>query len=62
MRARYEHLNIEGVTGGVWLPKDGQGDPANIALALAKEGAKVVINERTGTLVAGGRIRLHGSA
>ncbi|MGB7431749.1 MAG: FAD-dependent oxidoreductase, partial [Ahrensia sp.] len=38
--ARYPHLNIEGVTGGVYLPKDGQGDPANIAHALAK-GAKM---------------------
>ena len=36
VKAKYEHLNIEGVTGGVWLPLDGQGDPANIALALAK--------------------------
>jgi len=36
VKARYEHLNIEGVTGGVYLPLDGQGDPANIALALAK--------------------------
>lgn len=35
-KARYEHLNIEGVTGAVYLPRDGQGDPANIALALAK--------------------------
>ena len=35
----YAHLNIEGVQAGVWLPTDGQGDPANIALALAK-GAK----------------------
>ncbi|AVO37777.1 GcvT family protein [Pukyongiella litopenaei] len=34
--ARYEHLNIEGVRAGVWLPTDGQGDPANIALALAR--------------------------
>ncbi|WP_204112777.1 GcvT family protein [Shimia biformata] len=33
---RYGHLNLEGVTGGVWLPTDGQADPANIALALAK--------------------------
>ena len=24
------------MTGGVYLPLDGQGDPANIALALAK--------------------------
>ncbi|MEV8467769.1 FAD-dependent oxidoreductase [Fluviibacterium sp. DFM31] len=33
---RYPHLNIDGVTAGVWLPRDGQGDPANIALALAR--------------------------
>ncbi len=33
---RYPHLNMDGVVGGVYLPKDGQGDPANIALALAK--------------------------
>jgi len=48
VKARYEHLNIEGVVGGVYLPKDGQGDPANIALALAK-GARArgaVIKER----------------
>ena len=36
VKAKYEHLNIDGVTGGVYLEKDGQGDPANIALALAK--------------------------
>ncbi|WP_299414293.1 FAD-dependent oxidoreductase [uncultured Sulfitobacter sp.] len=49
VQERYAHLNIEGVTGGVYLDKDGQGDPANIALALAKGarqgGAKVI--ERT---------------
>ena len=33
---RYPHLNVEDVTGAVYLDKDGQGDPANIALALAK--------------------------
>ena len=32
----YTHINLEGVTGAVYLPLDGQGDPANIALALAK--------------------------
>ena len=45
VKARYEHLNIDGVVGGVYLPLDGQGDPSNIALALAKgarqRGAKV---------------------
>ena len=49
VKAKYEHLNIEGVAGGVYLPLDGQGDPANIAVALAKGarqmGAQVI--ERT---------------
>ncbi len=39
VRERHPHLDIEGIVGGVYLPKDGQGDPANIALALAR-GAK----------------------
>ena len=34
--ARYPHLNLDGVVAGVYLDKDGQGDPGNIALALAK--------------------------
>ena len=48
-KERYEHLNLEGVTGGVWLPTDGQADPANIALAMAK-GARMngaLVAERT---------------
>ena len=36
VKSRYEHLNISGVVSGVYLDKDGQGDPANIALALAR--------------------------
>ena len=36
VKQRYEHLNLDGVTGGIWLPTDGQADPANITLALAK--------------------------
>jgi len=27
VKSKYEHLNIDGVKAGVWLPKDGQGDP-----------------------------------
>lgn len=42
----YPHLNIDGVVAGVHLPKDGQADPGNIALALAKgarqRGAKII--------------------
>lgn len=38
-QALYPHVNIGGVKAAVYLEKDGQGDPANIALALAR-GAK----------------------
>jgi 4-methylaminobutanoate oxidase (formaldehyde-forming) len=61
VKAKYEHLNIDGVVAGVYLPKDGQGDPANIALALAK-GARqrgAIVKERvkaTGVLRDGRRI------
>lgn len=54
---RSPHLNTDGVTGGVWLPADGQGDPASIALALAKGGAEPLGRE-IGRL-AGAAIRLH---
>ncbi|THH36651.1 FAD-dependent oxidoreductase [Aliishimia ponticola] len=49
IKARYAHLNLENVVAGVYLDKDGQGDPANIAQALAK-GARQrggVVAERT---------------
>ena len=36
VKDRYPHLNIAGVVAGVHLPADGQADPGNIALALAK--------------------------
>ena len=46
---RYPYLNLAGVIGGVWLPKDGQGDPTGITQALAR-GARqrgALIAERT---------------
>ncbi|WP_299619747.1 FAD-dependent oxidoreductase [uncultured Tateyamaria sp.] len=59
VKARYEHLNIDDVTGGVFLPLDGQGDPANIALALAKGarqgGAKVQERVAVTNIVCDGR-------
>ena len=46
VKNRYSHVNVEDVVGAITLPKDGQGDPANIALALAKgaraRGARVL--------------------
>jgi len=48
VKAKYPHLNTDDVIAGVYLDKDGQGDPANIALALAK-GARMrgaLIKER----------------
>ncbi|MEL6283864.1 MAG: FAD-dependent oxidoreductase [Pseudomonadota bacterium] len=57
----YPHLNIEGVVGAVHLPLDGQSDPANIALALAKgarqRGAQIVEGVKvTGVRQANGRV------
>ena len=34
--ALHPRLNLDGVVGGVHLPADGQADPGNVALALAK--------------------------
>ena len=36
LESLHPFLNTEGVKGAVHLPLDGQGDPANIAMALAK--------------------------
>ncbi len=59
VKDRYAHLNIEGVTGGVYLEKDGQGDPANIALALAKgarqRGAQVIERTKVTAITRSGR-------
>ena len=62
-KAMYSHLNIEGVVGAVHLPGDGQCDPANIAMALAKgarmrgallaEGVKVTRVTHSGGKVSG---------
>ncbi len=60
---RYAHLNVADVRAAVYIPSDGQGDPANIALAMAKgarqmgaqvvEGAKVLdIRARSGRVAA----------
>ena len=46
----YPHLNTEDVIGGLHIPLDGQADPANIAMALAKgarlKGVKVFENTK----------------
>ncbi len=46
VKAMYPHLNVSDVVGAVHLPLDGQCDPANIAMALAKgarmRGAQVI--------------------
>jgi 4-methylaminobutanoate oxidase (formaldehyde-forming) len=61
-KAMYPHLNIGDVKAAVHLPLDGQCDPANIAMALAKgarqngaqviEGVKVTaVNQKEGRVV-----------
>ncbi|AWC23479.1 Aminomethyltransferase [Aminobacter sp. MSH1] len=48
VKEMYPHLNVSDVVGAVHLPLDGQCDPANIAMALAKgarqRGARIVEN------------------
>jgi glycine cleavage system T protein len=61
VQAKYPLLNLEGATGGVFLAKDGQADPANITQALAKgarqKGAKIFEQTKvTGITQAGGRV------
>jgi 4-methylaminobutanoate oxidase (formaldehyde-forming) len=51
VKVMYPHLNIDGVVGAVHLPLDGQCDPANIAMALAK-GAR----QRGATIVEGVKV------
>ncbi len=61
VKAMYPHLNVGDVVGAVHLPLDGQCDPANIAMALAKgarmRGAKVLEGVKvTGVTKADGRV------
>ena len=48
VRLRYRHLNTDDLKGAVYLPGDGQADPANVALAMAKGarlgGAQIIEN------------------
>ena len=58
----YPGLNIDDVRGGVYLPKDGQADPVNITMALAKgarqNGAMIFENTPvTGIVREQGRVR-----
>ncbi|MEM7776454.1 MAG: FAD-dependent oxidoreductase [Pseudomonadota bacterium] len=61
VKQRYPHLNVDDVVGAVYLPKDGQGDPANITMALAKgarlRGARILEGSRVTTIhQANGRV------
>ena len=63
VKAMYPHLNVSDVMAAVHLPLDGQCDPANIAMALAKgarmrgatiaEGVKVTAVQENGRRVTG---------
>ena len=60
-KSKYPLLNTDGVVGGIFTPQDAQGDPANIALALARgaRNAGVKIFEGvavTGVAKANGRV------
>ena len=61
VKAMYPHVEVGDVVGAVHLPLDGQCDPANIAMALAKgarmRGARILEGVKvTGVAQAGGRV------
>ena len=69
VKDRYPHVNVNDVCGAIYLPKDGQGDPTNITLAMAKgarqmgakifEGVKVnAINKIDGIFIKLKRVRI----
>lgn len=59
VKAVYPHVDVSDLVGAVHLPQDGQGDPANIAMALAKgarmRGARIVENVTVAKVTDNGR-------
>ena len=53
LRRLYPGVDTEGITGAVHLPGDGQADPANVALALAKGARQGGVTIREGVTVTG---------
>jgi 4-methylaminobutanoate oxidase (formaldehyde-forming) len=58
---QYPHLNLASVEGGVYVPGDGQADPVNVTMALAKgarmAGVRIIEQVNvTGITQAGGRV------
>ncbi|MGF1475981.1 MAG: FAD-dependent oxidoreductase [Geminicoccaceae bacterium] len=53
IKERYPHLTTDDVVSGVFLPGDGQCDPANIAMALAKGARRQGASILEGVLVTG---------
>ena len=51
IKDQYPILDTAGVLSGVFLPKDGQADPANIALALAKGARQMGVQIEEGVTV-----------
>ena len=51
IKEKYPILNTDDVLSGVFLPKDGQADPANIALALAKGARQMGVQIEEGVTV-----------
>ncbi|MFT3732898.1 MAG: FAD-dependent oxidoreductase [Hyphomicrobium sp.] len=50
LKERWAPLNIDGIVGGLWMPKDGQVNPVDVTIAMAKgarnAGATVLENIR----------------
>jgi 4-methylaminobutanoate oxidase (formaldehyde-forming) len=62
IKERWPPVNVEGLIGGVWMPKDGQVNPVDVTMAMAKgardKGVTILENLRVDRiLVEGGRAR-----
>ncbi|MGE0844788.1 MAG: FAD-dependent oxidoreductase [Flavobacteriaceae bacterium] len=62
VKARYPHVKADDITGAIFIEKDGQADPGNVALAMAtgarQKGATIVEHAKvTGVESADGRVR-----
>jgi glycine cleavage system T protein len=60
IKERWSPLNVDGIVGGLWMPKDGQVNPVDVTMAMAKgarnSGATILENVRVERiLVEGGR-------
>lgn len=55
IKERYPLISVDDIVGGIWMPKDGQVNPADVTMAMAKgarnKGAKILENTKVERIV-----------